>query len=306
MASAGTMTMAQLRAFLAAARTGSFTAAGAELNLAQASVSELIRRLEQEYRLVLFARGARRLTLTGAGRALLPAAERAVAGFDAADGTLRAYGGLTGGTASFGVLRNAEYYRLTHLARTFHERHPDVRVRLVGQNSVEVAAAVARGDLEAGIVVLPVDVTGLDVRPLLRDEVVMVTSDPSRYGAAVTAAGLAAAPLVLYDAHFGWDEPTRRQIRDWVTAEGHELRPVVEVESVTSALRLVSGGTGDTFVARAVTRSDDFPAGLRIVPFAEPFYDVVASVSRDARTLSPASLELLLLAEEMIRSVKDA
>lgn len=294
------MTVAQLRAFLAAARCGSFTAAATELNLAQASVSELVRRLEEEYGLVLFSRGSRRLSLTSAGNLLLPTAEGAIATFDHADQALRAFGELHGGVATFGVLRNAEYYLLSDLAQTFHERFPHVQIRLIGQNSVDVAAAVASGDLEAGLVVLPVAVAGLDVRPLLRDEVVMVTREPDRWGDTVRGEDLEQAPLILYDAHYGWDEPTRRQVMERAQSAGATLTPIIEVEHVHSALRLVERGVGDTFVSRAVTRGLDFPPGLHLVPFEEPMYDTIASIARDASTLSPATRQLLQLAEEML------
>ena len=59
-----------LRTFLAVHRTGSFTAAAASMGIAQASVSELIRKLEDEHSAPLFTRGARRLVLTAAGEAL--------------------------------------------------------------------------------------------------------------------------------------------------------------------------------------------------------------------------------------------
>lgn len=296
------MTLAQLRAFVAAAGSGSFAGAGAELGLAPASVSEVVRRLEQQYGLVLFLRGTRRLSLTSAGHQLLPVAERAVASFDRADATLRAYGELTGGVATFGVIRNAEYYLLNDLAQIFHERHPRVGIRLIGQHGVQVAAAVASGDLEAGIVTLPVDTTGLDVRPLLRDEVVLVTTNPDRYGSVVRALDLGATTLLLYDADYGWTDPTRRQVRDWAMAEGVQLSAAIEVEHVTSALQLASRGVGDTFVSRAVTRAKHFPPELHLVPFSPAIYDVLVSVTRDAGILSPASRELLLLAEEMIRA----
>ncbi|WP_407555152.1 LysR family transcriptional regulator [Streptomyces sp. Pv4-95] len=294
------MTLAQLRAFQAAARCGSFTAAAAELRLTQASVSELVRRLEEEYGLVLFSRGSRRLSLTGAGELLKPIADGAIAAFDHADQALRAFGGLTGGVATFGVMRNAEYYLLSDLAQTFHERFPEVQIRLIGQNSVDVAAAVASGELEAGIVVLPVGVTGLDVRPLLRDEVVMVTREPERWGSAVRGEDLAAAPLILYDAHYGWDEPTRRQVMQRAQSAGVTLKPIIETEHVSSALRLVERGMGDTFVSRAVTKGPDFPPGLHLIPFEEPVFDTIASITRDAGILSPASRQLLQLAEEML------
>jgi len=294
------MTVAQLRAFLTAARCGSFTAAAAELDLTQASVSELVRRLEEEYGLVLFSRGSRRLTPTGAGELLRPIAEGAIAAFDRADQALRAFGRLEGGVATFGVMRNAEYYLLSDLAQAFHERYPEVRIRLVGQNSVDVAAAVASGELEAGLVVLPVGVEGLDVRPLLRDEVVMVTREPGRWGKAVRGEDLGRAPLILYDAHYGWEEPTRRQVMRRAQQAGATLKPVIEVEHVGSALRLVERGIGDTFVSRAVTRGPGFPAGLHLIPFEDPVHDTIASVTRDAGMLSPASRQLLQLAEEML------
>ncbi|KOV73587.1 LysR family transcriptional regulator, partial [Streptomyces sp. NRRL WC-3723] len=67
-------------------------------------------------------------------------------------------------------------------------------------------------DLEAGLVVLPIDGEGLDVTPLLRDEVVYVSADPQCTTQPVTMADLAAAKLILYDAHYGWRDPTRRQL----------------------------------------------------------------------------------------------
>lgn len=295
-----TMSPPQLRAFVAAAGAGSFTAAGVELGLAQASVSELVRRLEEDYGLVLFSRGGRRLRLTDAGTLLLPVAEQVLAALAYADETLRAFHGLRGGSATFGVMRNAEYYLLADLAATFHHRYPEVEVRLIGQNSVEVAAAVRSGALEAGLVVLPVDDVGLDVRPLLHDEVVVVTSVPERWGETVDADALAQAPLVLYDAHYGWHDPTRRQVLDLAGALGVALHPIIEVEHITSALRLVARGVGDTFVSRAVTTATDFPAGLHVVPFSPPLHDTVASITRDAGILSPATRALLELAERML------
>src|SRR5690349_1465998 len=111
--------------------------------MAQASVSELVRRLEDELDAELFTRGSRRLTLTAAGQELLPYAQHAVQAADGGVDAVRAAGSLGGGTATFGVPRNADYYLLSSLVQTFHMRYPGVRVRLVGQNSAETAAAIA-------------------------------------------------------------------------------------------------------------------------------------------------------------------
>ncbi|WP_308283265.1 LysR family transcriptional regulator [Pseudonocardia nigra] len=295
------MTLNQLRAFVAAARTGSFTAAAAAMQVSQASVSELIRRMEEEHRVRLFVRG-RRLILTGAGEELLPFAEQAVAAAENGARALRSLRSLSGGVATFGLLRNADYYLLSDLVQDFHERHPAVQVRLVGQNSVEVAAAVAAGELEAGLVVLPIVADGLKVTPLMRDEVVYVSRDPQRLTAPVTIADLAAARLILYDAHYGWKDPTRRQLAERAQLEGLKLAALIEVEHVESALGLVARGVGDTFVSRAVAESAAFPAGLGTVSFAEPLYDTIAVVQRESAVLSPATREIVRLAGRMVLS----
>src|SRR4051812_3991553 len=240
------MTLNQLRAFLAAARTGSFTAAAAELSVAQASVSELIRRLEEELAVTLFGRGARRLVMTPAGSELLPYAGQAVAAVDAGTAAVQAMRTLGGGVATFGLLRNAPFYLLSDLVEQFLAQHPMVRVRMVGLNSVETAAAVAAGELEAGLVGLPIDDGGLTVPPLLRDEVFFVSSRPNDVRAPVTIEQFCSSRLVLYDAHYGWKDPTRRQLLERAQLAGLKLEPWIEVEHVESALELVARGIGDT------------------------------------------------------------
>ena len=292
------MTLHQLQAFLAAARSGSFTSAAAQLAVAQASVSELIRRMEEELGMTLFRRGGRRLVLTSAGTELLPYAEQAVAAADGGRQAVHAMRTLGGGVATFGLLRNADYYLLSDLVEQFMMAHPQVRVRMVGLNSVETAAAVASGELEAGLVVLPVDDEGLVVTPLTRDEVFYVSSTP--IPAPVTMADLSRARLVLYDAHYGWSDPTRRQLLERAHLAGVRIEPWVEVEHVESALHLVARGMGDTIACRAVAESAAFPAGLQVAPFAEPIYDTIALVHRTSAVLSPAARELARLAEQSL------
>ena len=294
------MTLNQLRAFLAAVRTGSFTAAAAELTVAQASVSELIRRMEDELGLPLFGRGGRRLVVTPAGNELLPYAEQAVAAVDGGAAAVRAMQALGGGVATFGLLRNADFYLLSDLVEQFLERHPLVRVRMVGLNSVETAAAVAAGELEAGLVVLPIDDEGLTVTPLLRDEVYYASCNPEHVLTPVTTQQLGAARLVLYDAHYGWKDPTRRQLLERAHLAGLKLEPWIEVEHVESALDLVMRGVGDTIVCKAVVDSSACPPGLLTASFAAPLYDTIALIQRENAVLSPATREFARLAQRSL------
>src|SRR3954468_2889149 len=196
------MTLQQLTYFLAAVGHGSFSAAAESLHMPQPSLSEQIRRLEAELGVPLFARAGRGLELTDAGRLLRPPAPRTPAEAQAAAESVREVRDLTGGTVAFGTFGSAHHYLLARLVEDFRKRHPHVRVRAIGQNSAEVADAVRDGELEAGLVVLPIDDRSLAVEPAIEDELLYVSADPTHLEAPMTIERLADASLILYDARW--------------------------------------------------------------------------------------------------------
>ena len=160
------MTLQQLLYFRTAAELGSFNAAARALHCTQPAVSDQVRRLESELGVSLFARAGRGLTLTTAGRVFLSHAERVT---EAADDALASVGRRHAArekVVTMGTFRNAPYYEIAELATRYCDRNPDARLRMRGQNSYDVARAVQDGELEAGLVVLPVDDSLLEVRSL--------------------------------------------------------------------------------------------------------------------------------------------
>ena len=294
------MTLQQLHYFLTTAEHGSFSEAARALHLAQPSVSEQVRQLEGELGVELFARVGRGVVLTEAGRAFRPEAERVLADLDRARDAVRGVRGLSGGTVSFGMFGTASAYLIADLAAAFRRRYPDVRLRLVGQNSSLVANAVREARLEAALVVLPVDDEGLDVRPVHREELVVVSRYPERVGGEMTSVRLAGLPLVLYDAAFGTADPTRRQLAGRAQQEGVTLRPVIEVEDMEAALQLVARGLADTVVARAVLRTMRGVRSLHHAPFAPPMWETFAFISRRDAPVSPATRALVELVERRL------
>jgi DNA-binding transcriptional LysR family regulator len=297
------MTLQQLTYFLAAAEHGSFSAAAENLFMAQPSLSEQIRRLEAELGVPLFARVGRGLELTEAGRLLRPHAERTVAAAREAAESVREVRELSGGTVAFGTFGSAHHYLLGGLIEDFRTQHPSVRVRAVGQNSAEVADEVREGRLEAGLVMLPIDDRGLDVRPAMREEQLYVSADRSRVGEPMTIERLAEAPLILYDARWGADDPTRRQLRDRAQRAGVKLEPQIEVEYVTAALELCARGLGDTVSSHTMIRTRGYARKLTGVPFDPPLYDTFAFITRRNAHLSPAAREFMALAEQRVEAL---
>jgi DNA-binding transcriptional LysR family regulator len=297
------LTLQQLLYFRTAAQLGSFNAAARALHCTQPAVSDQVRRLESELGVSLFARAGRGLTLTSAGRVFLSHAQRVS---ESADDALASVGrgqAAREQVITMGTFRNAPYYEIAELAARYCERNPDARLRLRGQNSYDVARAVQDGELEAGLVVLPVDDSLLEVRSLFRDEVMFVSPDPSLTRRPAGVAAIAGSPLILYDVTHGFNDPTRRQLAARAQEAGVVLEPRIEVEHVETALQLVGRGLGSTIVARAVLARSAMPEGVSAVGFADPFYDFFAVVTRRGVRVSPATRALLELIDEWAETI---
>jgi DNA-binding transcriptional LysR family regulator len=296
------VTLQQLRYFLATCRHGSFTAAADTLFIAQPSVAEQIRRLEHEVGVRLFVRTGRRLELTEAGMTLRTHAERIMAAMDAAEAAMQGARHLRGGTASLGTFGVAQRYLVDRLITNFVTRYPEVVVRVVGQHSSEVIEQVRNGELEAGLVTLPVDEPTLNVDAVMSDEVLFMSRPGSDTEQPMTIRRLAELKLIWWPSISGWKDSIRRQLRSWADEEEVELDASIEVEHIESALKLVEQGLGHSYVLRTVAESTAFPSGLDVVPFARSIYDTYAFVWRRDHSLSPASAELMGMARQLMLS----
>jgi DNA-binding transcriptional LysR family regulator len=234
---------------------------------------------------------------------LLPHAERTIAAAEDAVESVKEVRTLTGGTATFGTFGSAHHYLLGGLVQDFRRRYPDVRVRVVGQNSVEVADAVREGRLEAGLIALPIDDRGLEVRPSISEENHYVSASPQRLVKPRTIEEIAAASLILYDARWGAVDPMRRQLNERAQRAGVRIEPQIEVEYMTAALDLAARRLGDTIAAPSVLVTRGFSRRLASVSLDPPLYDTYAFVTRRNAQLSPATRAFLELAERRVAAM---
>ena len=134
----------------------------------------------------------------------------------------------------------------------------------------------------------------------MREEQLYVSAEPARVLEPMTIERLAEMPLILYDARWGADDPTRRQLRDRAQRAGVKVEPQIEVEYVTAALELCARGLGDTVSTQTMVRTRGFARKLTGVPFDPPLYDTFAFITRRNAQLSPAGREFMALAEKRV------
>jgi DNA-binding transcriptional LysR family regulator len=226
----------KLRYFLAVAEELHFGRAAARLHIAQPVLSRQIRVLEGELGAELFMRDRRHTVLTPAGEQLLHEAGPLLASADALLRRVRAAGeGVTRFTIGFmpGIT-------LTPVVRLLRERHSglDVRMLRTGWHDQVEVLHDARADI--GIVRLPIDPAGLEVRPLYTEPRLAVVASTHRLAGkqSIHVADLAADHLLQDpDAVPEW-----RDIA--VELRSGERRPVPQINSVEEKLELVAGGQG--------------------------------------------------------------
>jgi DNA-binding transcriptional LysR family regulator len=297
--------MQQIRCFCAALELGSFTAAADALRVSQPAVAEQIRKLEHALDADLFVRAGRGVTPTEAGRAFAGHAARSLRAVEDAADSVSELTALRTGTVAIGAFGEPSAWRMDKLVAAFLRRYPNLSLRLVGLNSSAIANRVRRGELEAGVVLLPIDDDKLDVRPIVRDEVLYVSASPERTRRPATIEQLAGTPLVFYDAESADRDPIRRQLAERAQALGVRLQPKVEVEMKDIALRLVAAGIGDTYLPSAYTHTPYYPRGLSTASFNPALYDTFAIITRPGGRLSPGVRQLLADLETHMRAVAE-
>src|ERR1700739_2221394 len=140
------MESADLRFFEAVARLGVMTRAAAELNTVQSNVTARLRALEQRLGTALFERHAAGVTLTDAGRRLLPYAQRVSRLLEEAaraardDGTPR-------GTLIVGSLETTAALRLSPVLASYAKAYPLVDLSIRPGTTCELVAAVKEGSI---------------------------------------------------------------------------------------------------------------------------------------------------------------
>ena len=138
----------QLQAFLAVARSHSFTAAARDLGVSRSAVSQSVRQLEKELRVTLVTRTTRSVSLTEAGKRLVDSAGPAVAQVRAALREVTAKPGEVVGSLRLTVPRAGFELVINPFLPRFRERHPRLELELVFEDR---RVDIVREGFDAGI-----------------------------------------------------------------------------------------------------------------------------------------------------------
>jgi DNA-binding transcriptional LysR family regulator len=242
------MTVEEVEAFVCIAQLGGFTEASRRLNRSQPAISRRIRELERSLGAPLFERAGRGVTLTEAGRTLLPYAEAVLAtirdGERAVQDLAKEPGG--GQTLSIAIVGTLADSHLVDALRRFESEFQDVSVKLRTATSREVSALVRGGEASLGLRYFPDADPKLESIPLGTEQLLVVV--PASHP--VTARRLPDL-LALQNERWLAFPPERGQaaslshlLERRLPASGSTQPSITRIDSLTAQKRLVEAGLG--------------------------------------------------------------
>jgi len=168
------MELQQMRYVVAVAETRNFTRAAERCLVVQSALSHQIARLERELGARLFDRTSRRVRLTPAGEAFLPAARQALEAAERARAEVAASVGEIRGRLAVGAIPTVTAVDLPAALKRFHLRHGQVRISLRSGGSGDLVEQVRQGVLDVAFLGLTpgTPLKGVCGRELARGELV--------------------------------------------------------------------------------------------------------------------------------------
>lgn len=236
----------QLRAFHHVALSGSFSRAAEILHVTQPAISDQIRKLEQDYDILLFNRAKRQVSLTPFGEELLTITRRLFDAEDQAHQLLSESRALQGGTLR--IIADSAAHVLRVLAQ-FRARHPGVKVTIRAGNSQQVMESLHAFDADLGVIgEVPAgetfDHVRLNATPIVA---FMARNHPLAQRRKLALADLPGQALVLRER----GSKTRTKLEQAAALAGITLEPAIEAEGREAVREIVASGAGLGFVSGA-------------------------------------------------------
>jgi DNA-binding transcriptional LysR family regulator len=295
------ITIDDLRAFIAVAQSGSFVPAAEELGVTQSALSRRLKKLEEAVGARLLDRTTRRLEVSRVGETFLPEALRVVEEFEQ---SILDLGNLvqarTGTTAIATNMTIAETV-LSEIISRFREKAPNVRVRIRESSSPMARDRVLTQEAEIAIAQFGEGHGDLNFEPLVKDVFVLVThaNHPLAGKQGLTWADLEHHNFIRIRAGSGTTTLLERRLGEKI----QHLSGDLEVGHFNAMLALVERNLGVSAIPTLVQlkRRD---LGTVTTPISDPVISrSIGLITHRGKSLTPAATLLRDTCREVLSSV---
>lgn len=262
-------TIAGLRAFVAIAEKRHFSSAAPVLGVSQSTLSQALAALEAGLGTRLIERSTRRVFLTAEGAQLLPHAQAAVEAMDAFTAAAAGTTDPLQASMRLGLIPTVAPYVLPTVLAGLAERLPELKLRVIEDQTQRLLTALREGALDAALIALPADAPGITAVPIYDEDFVLALppGHPLSGKRRVPTTALAQLPLLLLDE----GHCLRDQALDVCRLAG--VRPELantRAASLSTAVQCATGGLGVTLIPQTAVPVEAARSGLGLAQFAAP------------------------------------
>jgi LysR family nitrogen assimilation transcriptional regulator len=283
------MDLKQLEYFVRVAELGSFTRAAVALNVAQPALSRQVRLLEVELRQNLLVRNGRGATPTEAGQVLLEHGRGILHQVERAREELgRVRSGLSGRVA-LGMPPSVARVLTVPLMRAFRQALPEARLSISEGLTTAMQEGLLNGRLDIAMLYNANASNGLELTPLVREELLLVQARPPGLQedpppAPIALKDVAALPLVIPSR----PNAIRMHVESELARIGCQPHIAYEIDGVPAILELVADGAGAAILSRNAVASSIKPSAFSVRSIKDPTLTIALSTA--ISSLRPTTL----------------
>lgn len=261
--------LTDLRLFVAIAEAHNLTRGAERVHLAPSSASHRLLQLEAALGTTLFVRKARGVEPTRAGEALLRHARQVFARLEQMHADLAPFAAGVRGHVTLWANTHATHSFLPDDLADFLRAHPQVSVSLEEHTSPEIVMAVARGEIELGVVAETLEGAEVECLPYRADRLVLIApaAHPVAARAKVRLAEVIDHPFVMLHAGSAIHTFTMNA----AAALGRHLNVRIQVRSFEAVCRMVGAGVGLGLVPRSAVPSGGLREPPTLIELDEPW-----------------------------------
>lgn len=264
-------TLAQMRTFVTIAENKHFGTAANKLSISQPSLSQALVALENGLGVQLIERSTRKVIVTPVGEELLPYAKATLEAADTFLAHSRGANGTLSGPLTLGLIPTVAPYLLTGVLTGFKDNYPELEPRIVEEQTKHLLQQLRDGQIDAGVIALPSEASGLIEVPLYREEFVVVLPEGHPLGGRddLTLEELHQIDLLLLDDGHCLRDQVLDLCRRASVNPSEAANTVTRAASLTTVIQLVVAGLGGTLVPISALEAECSRPGLSVSYFAE-------------------------------------
>jgi LysR family transcriptional regulator, transcriptional activator of the cysJI operon len=257
----------RLKVFRTVAEESSFRRAAERLHLSQPAVSQQIHALEEELAVTLFDRGKGRIRLTDAGVVLLRYARKGARLAEEARAALDRTHGETTGALRIGASMTVTQYILPRMLGAFLEQHPRIDLSVTSANTEHIAAALANGKIDLGLIEGPISSREVFRQRFFEDRLVLIVGRryPWPPKPTVPVRALTGVPLLMRERGSGSRHVVELALRR-AGLRLKDLRVTMNLDSIVAIISAVEAGLGAGFVSEWAIQKELRLSTVRVIP----------------------------------------